>query len=66
MPEDGWVTTCPVCKWRALVFTQEAAEAVRSAHERFREHRGVTVHPASAVGPRASWSAGGGFLGEAA
>ncbi len=62
MSEDGWVTACPVCKWSALVFTREAAEAARSAHERLRQHQGVTVNPASTVGPRASWSAGGDLL----
>lgn len=62
MSEDGWVTTCPVCKWRSLVFTREAAEAAGSAHERFRHHQGVTVNPASRVGPRASWSAAGDLL----
>ncbi len=58
MSEHGWIATCPVCKWSALVFTREAAEAARSAHERISKHRGVTAHPASDVGPNASWSAG--------
>lgn len=51
MPERGWVATCPVCKWTALVFTREGAEAARSAHERMSKHRGVTALPASEVGP---------------
>ena len=49
MSERGWIAACPVCKWHGLVFTQEAAEAARSAHERINGHRGVTVHPATEV-----------------
>ena len=45
MSERGWVATCPVCKWSALVFTREGAEAARSAHERMSKHRGVAAHP---------------------
>lgn len=43
MSERGWIATCPLCKWSALVFTREGAEAARSAHERLRWHQGVTV-----------------------
>lgn len=49
MRERGWIAQCPVCKWAALVFTQEGAEAARSAHERMNNHRGVTAHPATEV-----------------
>ncbi len=56
MPERGWVATCPVCKWSALVFTQEGAEAARSAHERMSKHRGVTVQSTAEIGQDAGRS----------
>ena len=62
MPERGWVATCPVCKWSALVFSKEGAEAAKLAHERMSKHRGVTAQPAAGIATSVSPSAGSNSL----
>ncbi len=64
MPERGWVATCRVCRWSALVFTREVAEAARSAHERMSKHPGVAVHSTAEIGQDEGRSEDGYALGQ--
>jgi hypothetical protein len=47
MIESAWKAMCPMCKWSALVYSEEAAHALKRAHEQIKGHRNVAIQPAA-------------------
>jgi hypothetical protein len=61
MIDSLWKARCPVCKWSVLIFSQEAANAAKRAHEQIKGHRNVAIQPVDEGSPAAGRTGGSGL-----